>query len=85
MMFIMGKFWCCYQAILEVEYKLGRQSVLEIHTHHTQSRLCTGCGRQFRFAFMQEDDISYRGCSTIRESVNTIYSKNVSALASNYM
>ena len=29
-MFKMGKFWCCYQTILEVEYKNGRQSVLEI-------------------------------------------------------
>ena len=29
-MFKIGKFWCCYQTVFGVEYKLGRQSVLEI-------------------------------------------------------
>ena len=25
-----GKFWCCYQTVFGIEYKLGQQSVLEI-------------------------------------------------------
>ena len=29
-MFKIGKFWWCYQTVFGVEYKLGRQSVLEI-------------------------------------------------------
>ena len=30
LMFKVGKFWCCYQAVSDVEYKLGQQSVLDI-------------------------------------------------------
>ena len=55
-MFKIGKFWCCYQTIFLVEYKLGRQSVLEIlytvETNYwawTTTKIC-----------IQKDDISYR-------------------------
>ena len=44
-------------------------------------RLSTGCGLQFRFAFIQEDDISYRWL-TIGESANTTQ-KGVSTLPKN--
>ena len=30
LMFKIGKFWCCYQTGFGVEYKLARQSALEI-------------------------------------------------------
>ena len=43
--------------------------------------ISTGCGQQFRFGFIQEDDILYRW-STIGESANTAQ-KGVSALARN--
>ena len=29
-MFKIGQFWCCYQTIFGVEYKLGQQSVLKV-------------------------------------------------------
>ena len=48
---------------------------------YTLSRLSTGHGQQFRFAFIEEDDDSYRW-STISESANTTQ-KGVSTLAKN--
>ena len=48
------------------KYKLGRQSVL----FYAQSRLSTGRGRQFIFAFIHEADIRYRW-SKGRESADT--------------
>ena len=55
-MFKIGKFWCCYQTIFGVEYKLGRHSVLEIlytveinYWAWTTIEIC-----------IQKDDISYR-------------------------
>ena len=54
------------------KYKLGRQSVL----FYAQSRLSTGRGRQFIFAFIHEADIRYRWSMISRvESADTIYSK----------
>ena len=53
------------------KYKLGQQSVLFC----TQSRLSTGCGRQFIFAFIHEADIRYRWSMSRVESADTIYSK----------
>ena len=56
LMFKIGKFWCCYQTIFGVEYKLGRQSVLEIlytveinYWVWTTIEIC-----------IQKDNISYR-------------------------
>ena len=67
--FKMGKFCCCYQTIFEIEYTLGWY-----WKFYTWSRLSTGCRRQFRFAFVQEDDISHRW-SMIRESADTTHAK----------
>ena len=60
------------------KYKLGRQSVL----FYTQSRLSTGRGPQFIFAFIHEADIRYRW-SMSRESAD-ITQKGISALAKNW-
>ena len=64
---------------MEVEYKLRRQSAY--WRFYTRSRLSTGHGRQFRYAFIEEDNDSYRW-STISESANTTQN-GVSALAKN--
>ena len=86
-MFKIEKFWCRYQTIFGVVIKpfLGLNTNLDDNLYwrlYTRLRLSTGFGRQFRFGFIQEDDLSYRR-STIGESADTTQ-KGVSALAKNH-